>query len=129
MKLALRKGSDWEATLRDQLPHLQVRSRRFTGVGFFTNFECPPEIAAARIPQASGDHPVRNYPPTINARRTKPRNGLVSFIVWVNAEGRIRQLEACSLTDDQWPENPFEGFVDFQDDNGAIVADQSDQVR
>jgi hypothetical protein len=58
---------------------------------------------------------------SINARRSEPTDGLVSFIVWLDHNGKIKQLEACPLTDDQWPDDLFSGFHSFQDNAGNIV--------
>lgn len=121
MGLALRGHDDWVAGMRDQLSHLTVSTRQATGGGFITNFHCNGSAVPVRVPRGEDGLPVRGYPPTINAKRREPTEGLVSFIVWLGQDGRIQQLEACSLTEDQWPEDLFSGFHSFQDDMGNIV--------
>lgn len=121
MKLALRGDADWLAGMRAQLPHLTVVDRRSTGSGFTTDFDCAEVAAPVEVPRGSDNLPIKAYPPVINARRSEPTEGLVSFIVWLGHDGRIRQLEACSLTDDEWPDDLFTGFSDFQDDMGNVI--------
>lgn len=123
MKLALRGDAAWIMGMRDQLPYLTIAERKSTGSGFTTDFCCAGAAVPVVVPRAADGLPVREYPPAVNARRRSPTEGLVSFIVWLGPDGRIRQLEACPLTDDQWPEDLFEGFYAFQDDVGNIVED------
>jgi len=121
MKLALRGDADWITGLRSQLPYLTVLKRQSTGSGFTTDFYCDEVAVPVDVPAREDGLPVKEYPPTINAKRSEPTDGLVSFIVWVDHKGRIRQLEACPLTDDQWPSDLFCGFHSFQDDMGNII--------
>ncbi len=121
MKLALRYDTDWINGMRAQLPYLTVLKRQSVGSGFTTDFFCSEAVEPVYIPRKEDGLPVNGYPPSINAKRSKPSEGLVSFIVWLGHDGRIRQLEACPLTDDQWPEDLFSGFYDFQDDKGNVI--------
>lgn len=121
MQLALRGNDDWIKGMRGQLDYLRVSDRRLVGGGFVTDFDCPEEASPVVVPRRENGLPVQGYPPAVNAKRNFPTEGLASFIVWLGQDGRIRQLEACSLTDDQWPENIFQGFEAFQDDNGNSV--------
>jgi hypothetical protein len=121
MKLALRGNAPWIIGMRDQLSHLTVIDRRSDGSGFKTDFHCANTAAPVDVPRGNGEFPVNGYPPAINAKRSKPIEGLVSFIVWLGDDGRIRQLEACPLTDDQWPDDLFSSFYAFQDDEGNII--------
>ncbi|WP_064575178.1 hypothetical protein [Cupriavidus gilardii] len=121
MRLALQGEADWIAGMRAQMPHLTVSERRTTGRGFMTDFICAEEANPVSVPCQGNGLPVTQYPPAINARRREPVEGLVSFIVWLGDDGRISQLEACSLTDDEWPDDPFSSFYDFQDDSGNTL--------
>lgn len=121
MKLALRGDAAWIVEMRKQLPYLTVANRKSIGSGFTTDFCCADAAAPVVVPRAADGLPVKEYPPAVNALRRSPTGGLVSFIVWLGSDGRIRQLEACPLTDDQWPEDLFEGFYAFQDDAGNMV--------
>jgi hypothetical protein len=121
MSLALRGDAAWVVGIRARLPYLTVSERRSTGSGFTTNFDCAEIAAPVNVPREEDGLPIGEYPPSINAKRSEPTDGLVSFIVWLDHNGRIRQLEACPLTDDQWPDDLFSGFHSFQDDLGNIV--------
>jgi hypothetical protein len=123
MRLALRDDADWIVGMRAQLPHLTVLERKSFGRGFTTNFYCAEVAAPVNIPLRDGFFPVLEYPPTVNAKRSVPTDGLASFKVWLDVNGRIEQLEACPLTDDQWPDDLFSGFHSFQDDEGNIIED------
>ncbi len=46
-KLLDKQGEPF-TTLREQLAHLEVASRKFTGVGFFTNFSLPVDAPVRR---------------------------------------------------------------------------------
>ena len=123
LQLALRGDKEWQAVLRQQLPFLTVAKRTVTGVGFYTDFTCSEQAPAVSFsPVVNLETPYSDYPPTVNAIRSLPCEGLATFIVWIGANGRISQLEACSMTDDKWPNNIFEGFHDFQDDMGNVIA-------
>ena len=121
MKLALRGGADWIVSMREQLPYLTVVERRLTESGFTTDFHCADAATPVNVPCGLDGLPVKEYPPAINAKRSKPTEGMVSFIVWLGQDGKIRQLEAFPLTDDQWPDDFFSGFYAFQDDSGNII--------
>jgi hypothetical protein len=119
--LALRGGEGWLAEMRNQVAHLAVIERRAIGGGFKVIFECSNAATPVHIPKNSDGLPVKGYPPAINARRGQPVEGLVSFIVWLGRDGKISELEGCSLTDDQWPDDLFSSFYDFQDDSGHVI--------
>lgn len=121
MKLALRGEAPWIVGMRNQIPYLTVTERQSDAGGFTTKFHCSDVAIPVEIPRGEGNLPVSGYPPAINAKRSEPAEGLVSFIVWLGDDGRIRQLEACSLMDDKWPIELFNGFFEFQDDSGNIV--------
>uniref|UniRef100_UPI0039F1346F hypothetical protein n=1 Tax=Bordetella sputigena TaxID=1416810 RepID=UPI0039F1346F len=63
MKLALRGDADWIIGMREQLPHLTVKQRRETGVGFITVFYCDCTVYLVTILRAETGLPVRGYPP------------------------------------------------------------------
>ncbi|MCC4604439.1 hypothetical protein [Xanthomonas campestris] len=107
--------------LRGQISKLKVLSREVTECGFYTYFHCDYDVAPAIIPRGANGLPISGYPPSVNAIKTYPKKGLVSFIVWVNDSGLISTLEAVSLTDNAWPSEIFDGFSDFQDDNGELI--------
>jgi hypothetical protein len=121
IQLALRGDASWRRALRDQIPNLRLKERKVTGSGFYSHFEFIGDNSCAGVSMATGGNPIEDYPPAINAIRLMPEKGLVSFIVWLDGRGIISTLEAVSLTDDLWPSNIFQGFVDFQDDSGVVI--------
>lgn len=121
MRLALRGEAVWKKAMRAQIHYLKFIKREFVAGGFFTSFQCDPAAPPAIVPTGPDGLPTVDYPPIINAIRTVPCEGLVSFIVWPDQNGRIACLEAHSMTDAKWPDDPFFGFHDFQDDHGNII--------
>lgn len=119
--LAIRDNSGWQEKLRAQIPYLRVAYRKFRLYGFTIYIDSSHVPDTYLVPMQGKNCKIENYPPTINAIRTTPATGLVSFIIWLNDYGRICQIEACSFDNEKWPENPFDGFVDFQDDLGNII--------
>lgn len=119
LELALRHPGQFFELGRQQIPFLRVKRRKQTGVGFHVDFEHgdgAPSVREAAQPGGFGQ------PPSIYARHCSSDSDLYSFLVWLDQDGYIVSLEAHSLTGDTWPEPPFEGFHDFQDENGRIVA-------
>ncbi len=84
------------ATLRQQLATSDIRSRDYTGVGFFTEFSVPQTAPLLEGPQ--------NFRLSdVSATLSGVEHG-AGFILFVQ-EGRIDFLE-CFTYDGQWPENP-----------------------
>lgn len=125
MNLAIRGSSDWHRGMRKQIPFLRVTNRIFNGSGFVTYFSLTTDAEPVVVPRDDDNLPINGYPPAVNAIRSDPETGLVSFIVWLGDDGKIHRLEACALTDDQWPYSPFHGFHSFQDDDGVLISPSS----
>lgn len=121
IQLALRGDEHWIRQLREQIPYLSVLRRDVFAGGVTTHLACDDRAVPVVVPREENGLPVSSYPPTVNAMRKMPVPGLASFIVWVGRDGRMVELEALSLTDDQWPVHAEEGFHAFQDDHGNLL--------
>ncbi|QDE40902.1 hypothetical protein FIV34_17635 [Luteibacter pinisoli] len=121
LRLALRGDEPWRHALRSQVPHLSVDRREVFAGGATTHFTSAGPIVGVVVPRGEDGLPVKSYPPTVTAIRDDPVPGLASFVVWVGQEGTIVELEAFSLVDDAWPEEPEVGFHSFQDDAGNLL--------
>lgn len=84
------------AILRQQVQQAVVRSRRLTGVGFWTYFDVPP--GAPRLTDSS-----RLRLSDVGAEVQDVEHG-AGFILWVE-HGAIDCLEGFSYAD-QWPKEP-----------------------
>jgi hypothetical protein len=84
------------AILREQTQHARVRSRRQTGVGFFSYFDVPP--VAPRLTA-----PGRFRLSDVGAELQNVQHG-TGFILWVE-HGAIDCLEGFTYADD-WPSEP-----------------------
>ncbi|MGA7440501.1 MAG: hypothetical protein WBW32_20455 [Luteibacter sp.] len=126
MRLALRGDDPWRRELRGQIPHLSVVRREVFASGVTTHIAGSGLVNGVVIPRGEDHLPVRSYPPTVNAIREFPVPGLASFVVWVGNDGVIVELEAFSLVDDAWPEQSELGFHSFQDDEGNLLEEVSD---
>src|SRR5437762_2995955 len=93
MDLLLQGDHPVLATLRDQFAVAQVRGRRFTGVGFFTNFEVP--ATAPRLPFKS-----RLVLTDVYADITGLAHG-AGFLLFVDG-GALNFLE-CAICEPEWP--------------------------
>lgn len=109
LRIAIKTVPDPErrdALLR-QMAALRVRARDFTGAGFFTDFDCPPELASPALSDDSNRHP-----PMFGLRYPNG-HGALSFIIYVK-DGVIDYLEGASSgmwSEEQaaaghWPEDP-----------------------
>jgi hypothetical protein len=116
LKYCLRSYAD----IRDQIASLRIRKRFFFPGGFFVYFD---HLSNAKGVLMSDDLSTMpsDWPPHILAKRTSPSVGQVMFTVWVKGDGFIDRLEGSSLEDDKWPQNPYEGFCEFQDDKGVLI--------
>ena len=101
LEAALAGGMPWKEHLRQQLPHLRAVARRYTGVGFYTDFMCencraatglPPPDSPENVPVAWAAHP----------NIFDGAKGTISFNVFLK-DGVIVCLEAASTA--EWPEN------------------------
>jgi hypothetical protein len=89
------QGSDPDlSTLREQYAAARVRGVHLTGVGFFVDFEVPPELPVCSRTDIVGGHA------TIAAPSLKLGAGCVLFV----RGGRLAMLE-CFTYDDEWPEH------------------------
>lgn len=83
------------AVLRNQLDHAQVTSRKMTGVGFYSYFLIPPNLA--RISNRSsikvGD---------VNGTATNVKHGL-GFLLYI-VDGALSMLEGYTY-DEPWPDD------------------------
>ena len=88
------------AVLRQQIDHAKVSSRRMTGVGFYTDFIIPPEVARiVDLPSFKlGD---------VNGTAANVMNGL-GFLLYVT-DGALSMLEGYTY-DEPWP-NELQGLV------------------
>jgi hypothetical protein len=100
LDVALSGSAAWLAPLREQVPRLRVVSRKYTGVGFFTDLACdgcvaatelPPPGSPQRVPVAWAAHPHVD----------DGGKGVISFHVFLK-DGVIACLEGASTSD--WPE-------------------------
>ncbi len=81
------------ALLREQSDHLTVNSREMTGVGFCTDFSCPPEIP--RLPDR-GSYRFGDV-----AGETNCLQHGIGFVLTVD-RGAIAELEGYTY-DEPWP--------------------------
>ncbi len=83
------------AVFRTQLNDATVASRKFTGVGFFTQLSVPAELPR-----------VKNRPGLVISDLYAEVSGLeheASFLLFIE-DGAIDVLE-CAIVDDGWPDN------------------------
>jgi hypothetical protein len=83
------------ATLRQQLDHVQITSREFSGAGFFTEFALPGDAPIGRdLEDATfGD---------VHANLPGLHHG-AGFLLFVR-QGTIVMLEGFAYGDENWPE-------------------------
>lgn len=75
-----------DSTVQRQLPHVLLRKRDYTGVGFFLHFTLPPDVIAA--PDSAGDAtPIPG--PEIASSQLDSGAGTVVFLT----DGRIDCIE------------------------------------
>ncbi|TET06849.1 hypothetical protein E3J79_00620 [Candidatus Dependentiae bacterium] len=79
--------------LRKQYEKAQIKNRKFTGVGFFTDFIVPKDVP--RLPNLKSFH-LGNVAGKINGTDI----GLVLFI----KDGVLNFLEGYTFGDDPWPD-------------------------
>jgi hypothetical protein len=99
LSVALAGAEAWLAELREQVQHLRVVSRKYTGFGFFTDFVCEGCLPASGLP--SPGSPLRV--PVAWAAHPDVENGgsgAVCFNVFLK-EGVIVCLEGASTS--TWP--------------------------
>jgi hypothetical protein len=86
--------------LRQQLVSCRVRSRRMTGVGFYTTLEvdpsAPPASASVGNPLGQG----RGFPDDVSADLEGLQHG-AGFVLWL-ADRRLEMLEGFTY-DEPWP--------------------------
>ena len=82
-------------TLRAQYRRARITKVELTGVGFFVDFEVPPEMAKTEPPDLAGGGA------NIAVAGVKHGAGCVLFV----REGRLTMLEGFTY-DDEWPEHP-----------------------
>ena len=97
-KFLAREGEAF-TLLRAQLPHLTVVDRKFTGVGFFTDFVLSP---GASVRPAEIESPLSGV-----AAQLPGLEHSVGFLLFLE-RGVIHTLEAYTHADDQWPEKTDE---------------------
>jgi hypothetical protein len=83
------------SALRQQLPSARVKQVELTGVGFFVDFEIPPDAPVAEPANFAGGDA------RITVQGVKNGAGCVLFI----RGGRLATLEGYTYGDDPWPEN------------------------
>ncbi|WEQ50805.1 hypothetical protein LV478_02055 (plasmid) [Komagataeibacter oboediens] len=114
IKEALLGDKPWLLAMREQVPFLSVNDRTYTGVGFYTDINCDVMANPVDIPRnPDNGMPIDGYPPTVQAQKKGIRDSMVTFIVWLDENGRISLLEGCSLTDDTWPTRMDGAFENF----------------
>lgn len=96
------EARSWREALRRQIPALRVISRNRTGVGFYTDFECPANL---RIPDLPPD--FDKTPPEVSAVHPDVA-GAIFFVVYTK-DGAISFLEGASTS--SWPET--ENHISF----------------
>lgn len=86
--------------LRQQIPHLFVKTRELTGVGFFTDFGAPPDAVPAPVGEKIrfGD---------VEAKIPGLQHG-AGFVLYIDG-GLIQRLEGYTY-DEPWPER-VDGFA------------------
>jgi hypothetical protein len=82
-------------TLRAQYQQARITKVELTGVGFFVDFEVPPDIAKSEPCDLTGGGA------NIAVAGVKHGAGCVLFV----REGRLTMLEGFTY-DDEWPEHP-----------------------
>jgi hypothetical protein len=99
LKIALSGNVPWFIQLRQQIAHLSVTSREYTGVGFYTDFMCEGCVAAERLSSDDSETvPVAwaSHPDIENGTE-----GAICFNVFIK-NGMIVCLEGASGA--AWPE-------------------------
>jgi len=95
MAMLLRGENAILATLRDQLAVASVARREFTGVGFFTGFDVPPNVA-----KLSSSRRVTIQ--DVHADIVGLQHG-AGFIMFV--DGGVLDTLECFIYEDAWPAN------------------------
>jgi hypothetical protein len=95
MRMLLAGDDDALTVLRQQIKQAQISSRKLTGVGFYTEFSLPSEIArlVGRPSFKLGD---------VNGAAANIKHGL-GFLLYVT-DGAIAMLEGYTY-DESWPNN------------------------
>ena len=101
------KPGETYQTIREQLSHVIARNRKFTGVGFFTNFYLP---EGAPVNRNLNDMTLGG----VGAELPNLKHG-VGFLLFIR-EGVIQMLEGFTY-DERWPEN-IEHFKLFKTPDG-----------
>lgn len=96
-----RPGAPFE-TIRQQLSHATVATRKFTSVGFFTDFTLP---ADAPVSRDLSDQTIGG----VGASFPGVEHG-AGFMLFIRG-GIVRMLEGYTYADDQWPESTDEFTV------------------
>jgi hypothetical protein len=102
-KLLAKAGEPFD-TIRQQLAHASVSSRKFTGVGFFTHFAIPPEAPVGRDLRSTE---LRG----IGAKIPGVQDG-AGFLLFIR-DGVISFLEGYTYGNAVWPD-PITEFTLFE---------------
>jgi len=108
MKKLLDRNSEPFVALKNQYQALKVKSRKLTGVGFFTYFSMSDDVPP--LPDASSFH-IGDVGAYLNDHALE-----VGFVLFIR-EGRIRELEGYTY-EEPWPKEvtSFELFYDGTSD-------------
>jgi hypothetical protein len=102
-KMLAKSGEPFD-TIRDQLAHASISSRKFTGVGFFTHFMIPSEAPVRRnLARAEIDG--------VGAKIPGLQDG-AGFLLFIR-DGVISFLEGYTYGDASWPD-PITEFSVFE---------------
>ena len=117
--LALRGDAPWARALRAQIPALKVSKRALFDSGFVTDFETPDDVEP--IEMVSDREVIDGWPPSVNAEVRGVSGTLVTFVVWVGADGFITQLDASLLSDGSIPKGPWLDYENFKNDDLSLL--------
>lgn len=117
--LALRGSHSFYEILRQQLPLLKVKRREVFEGGFFVDFSL--ERTVKRVEMAASAPPSSpGYPPSVNAQLVGHPDSIVTFVVWLDDEGAIGELDVTSMAGHQISLE-IADYCNFQEDDGRII--------
>ena len=101
------------AVLRAQFDRANVAQREFSGVGFFTHFEIPPDVPRLRGRRSFELGDVHADIPGLSVG--------VDFILFIR-EGAIDFLEGFTYGDDRWPDKIEQYTLCYEKNIGGTIA-------
>jgi hypothetical protein len=101
-RIIIEEGGEEYDALTKQLHRIRVKSREFTGHGFFTEFAVPNNILRCKKKSF-------NLGNRVNAEIEGFKHGKAGFVLFIN-HGKINTLEGYGFGDDNWEENTVKKF-------------------